>query len=187
MKNRKSGFVAIVGRPNAGKSSLFNALVGAHRAIVTAIPGTTRDLLTEVVDLRGLRVTLIDTAGLTESDDPVEREGVKRARHALAVSDLILIVCDGSDPAGLDGLSAMSGPDGPYAASGLDGPDAASGLDGPYAASGPYVASGLQTRRNIVQSITNILLFQANLTFRPPGQTIGQFVFLRPLATAWTT
>lgn len=94
--------VAIVGRPNAGKSSLFNALVGANRAIVTAIPGTTRDLLTEVVDLRGIRVTLIDTAGLGESEDPVEREGVRRARHALAVSDLILLVCDGSVPDGLE-------------------------------------------------------------------------------------
>lgn len=98
--------VAIVGRPNAGKSSLFNALVGAHRAIVTAIPGTTRDLLTEVVDLRGLRVTLIDTAGLSESEDPVEREGVRRARQALDVSELILIVCDGSDSAGLDAALA---------------------------------------------------------------------------------
>ena len=90
--------IAIAGRPNAGKSSLFNALVGSHRAIVTEVPGTTRDLLTEVVDLDGLRVTLVDTAGLRESDDVAEREGVERARRALGVSDLILLVCDGSRP-----------------------------------------------------------------------------------------
>ena len=148
--------VAIVGQPNAGKSSLFNALVGAHRAIVTAIPGTTRDVLTEVVDLRGLRVTLVDTAGLTESDDSIEREGVRRARHALDVSDLILIVCDGSDPAGLDGLSATTGPDGSYAMSGLDGLS---------------VASGLQTGRNIVQSITNKHLIVSSKSDIPAAWT----------------
>src|SRR5204863_5369174 len=88
--------VAIVGRPNAGKSSLFNALVGASRAIVAAVPGTTRDLVTEVVDLDGLRVTLVDTAGLCDTDDPVEAEGVARARQALVVADLVLSVEDRS-------------------------------------------------------------------------------------------
>ena len=73
--------VAIVGTPNVGKSSLFNALVGAARAIVTDVPGTTRDLVTEVVDLDGLRVTLVDTAGLRETSDAVEAEGVD-AREA---------------------------------------------------------------------------------------------------------
>lgn len=95
---REGAQVAIAGLPNAGKSSLFNALVGAHRAIVTEIAGTTRDLLTEVVNLNGLRVTLVDTAGLTESSDPIEREGVARARQALSVSDVILLVRDGSRP-----------------------------------------------------------------------------------------
>ncbi|HEV3141228.1 MAG TPA: tRNA uridine-5-carboxymethylaminomethyl(34) synthesis GTPase MnmE, partial [Vicinamibacterales bacterium] len=66
--------VAIVGRPNAGKSSLFNALAGASRAIVTDVPGTTRDLVTEVVDFDGLRVTLVDTAGLRDANDRVEAE-----------------------------------------------------------------------------------------------------------------
>ena len=74
--------VAIVGEPNVGKSSLFNALVGAARAIVTDVPGTTRDLVTETVDLDGLRVTLVDTAGLRDTDDVVEAEGVARARQA---------------------------------------------------------------------------------------------------------
>jgi tRNA modification GTPase len=94
----REGFqVAIVGKPNVGKSSLFNALVGASRAIVTDIPGTTRDLLTEVIDLCGMRVTLVDSAGVRESDDPIEREGVLRSAHAAAVSDLILLVSDGSE------------------------------------------------------------------------------------------
>ena len=83
--------IAIVGEPNVGKSSLFNALAGASRAIVTEVPGTTRDLVTEVVDIDGLRVTLVDTAGLRETDDPVEVEGVARAQQAMAVADLVLL------------------------------------------------------------------------------------------------
>jgi tRNA modification GTPase len=86
--------VAIVGRPNVGKSSLFNALVGSARAIVTEVPGTTRDLVTEVVDLEGLRVTLVDTAGLRETEDVVEAEGVARSRQAVDVADLVLLVVD---------------------------------------------------------------------------------------------
>ena len=88
--------VAIVGRPNAGKSSLFNALVGAPRAIVTEVPGTTRDLVTEIVDLEGLRVTLVDTAGLRSPSDPIEAEGVERSRGAIAVADLLVHVVDAS-------------------------------------------------------------------------------------------
>jgi tRNA modification GTPase len=90
--------VAIVGRPNVGKSSLFNALVGAPRAIVTDTPGTTRDLVTETIDLLGVRVTLVDTAGLRLASDEVEAEGVERARQAQRVADLSLLVVDGSVP-----------------------------------------------------------------------------------------
>jgi tRNA modification GTPase len=90
--------IAIVGRPNVGKSSLFNALVGTSRAIVTEMPGTTRDLVTETVDLDGLRVTLVDTAGIRDTEDIVESEGVSRTRQAADVSDLILLVADGSRP-----------------------------------------------------------------------------------------
>jgi len=90
--------IAIVGRPNVGKSSLFNALVGTSRAIVTEVPGTTRDLVTETVDLDGLRVTLVDTAGICDTEDIVESEGVSRTRQAADVSDLILLVADGSRP-----------------------------------------------------------------------------------------
>jgi tRNA modification GTPase len=95
----REGFqVAIVGRPNVGKSSLFNALVGAARAIVADVPGTTRDLVTETIDLDGLRVTLVDTAGLREAGDVVEREGVSRAHQAIAVADLTLVVVDEDEP-----------------------------------------------------------------------------------------
>jgi len=97
--------IAIVGAPNVGKSSLFNALAGASRAIVTDIPGTTRDLVTETVDLAGLRVTLVDTAGLREAGDVVESEGVARARQAALVADLILVVVDRSSPRIDDGLA----------------------------------------------------------------------------------
>jgi tRNA modification GTPase len=88
--------IAIVGRPNVGKSSLFNALVGAARAIVTDVPGTTRDLVSETIDLDGLRITLVDTAGLRETEDVIESEGVARSRQAADVADLTLVVSDGS-------------------------------------------------------------------------------------------
>ena len=90
--------VAIVGKPNVGKSSLFNALVGSERAIVTTVPGTTRDLVTEIVDINGLRVTLIDSAGVRATDDEVELKGVELARRATQVADLVLVVLDGSCP-----------------------------------------------------------------------------------------
>jgi len=99
----REGFqVVIVGKPNVGKSSLFNALAGAARAIVTDVPGTTRDLVAEVVDVDGMRVTLVDTAGMRPTHDVVEAEGVARARQAWDVADLVLIVVDGSAP--LDAL-----------------------------------------------------------------------------------
>ena len=93
---REGAQVAIVGAPNVGKSSLFNALLNADRAIVTAIPGTTRDILTERADIGGLSLALIDTAGVRETSDIVEQEGVSRTRDALRVADLVLVVLDRS-------------------------------------------------------------------------------------------
>ena len=90
--------LVIVGRPNAGKSSLLNALTGQDSAIVTEIPGTTRDLLREWIDLDGIPVHAIDTAGLRETDDPIETEGVRRARRALASADLAVLVVDTTTP-----------------------------------------------------------------------------------------
>lgn len=95
---REGLHIAIVGKPNVGKSSLFNALSGAARAIVNEQPGTTRDLVTETVDLEGLRVTLVDTAGLRETSDPVESEGVRRSEATLKIADLVLVLLDGSRP-----------------------------------------------------------------------------------------
>ena len=88
--------VVIVGAPNAGKSSLLNALAGSDRAIVTDIAGTTRDVLRETVQVDGLWLTLVDTAGLRETEDRVENEGIRRARGELDKADLILAVLDDS-------------------------------------------------------------------------------------------
>ncbi|MEI6668201.1 MAG: tRNA uridine-5-carboxymethylaminomethyl(34) synthesis GTPase MnmE [Acidobacteriota bacterium] len=93
---REGRQVAIVGKPNVGKSSLFNWLVGADRAIVTSVPGTTRDLLRESVDFEGVRLSLVDTAGIREVLDEVEREGVERARRAPAAADVVFVVLDAS-------------------------------------------------------------------------------------------
>lgn len=90
--------VAIVGRPNVGKSSLLNRLLRHERAIVTAIPGTTRDLLEESLNLRGIPLVLTDTAGIRETEDVVEALGVERSRSALAQADLILLVLDATSP-----------------------------------------------------------------------------------------
>ncbi len=93
---REGRRVMFVGAPNVGKSSLFNAIVGANRAIVTAIAGTTRDLLTERCDVEGVPVTLVDTAGLRDSDEPIEQEGVARTRGAASDASVLVFVLDRS-------------------------------------------------------------------------------------------
>jgi len=90
--------VAIVGRPNAGKSSLLNQLLGHDRAIVSPIPGTTRDTIEETANIRGLPVVFIDTAGLREARDEIEQEGVRRSHESLARAEFILHVLDASEP-----------------------------------------------------------------------------------------
>ena len=120
---------ALVGRPNVGKSSLMNALMGEERAIVTPVAGTTRDTVEAQADLDGLCVTLIDTAGIRETKDPVEALGVARSRQALEEADLVLVVLDASEgvteaarailaqPAGCEDALALSAKTG----QGLDG------------------------------------------------------------------
>ena len=88
----------IIGKPNAGKSSLLNALLGEERAIVTQIPGTTRDTITESISLGSLSLNLMDTAGIRKTDDLVESIGVKRALESVMEADLILCVIDASVP-----------------------------------------------------------------------------------------
>ena len=109
----REGFVVVIaGRPNVGKSSLINALAGRDVAITSAIPGTTRDLIEVSLDLKGFPVTLVDTAGIRESDDPIEREGVARALERAQNADLTLWLADGSETAnesvGVDALKVRT-------------------------------------------------------------------------------
>ena len=90
--------VVLAGHPNVGKSSLLNALAGAERAIVTEIAGTTRDTIRETVNLNGVPLHVIDTAGLREPRDPVEQIGIAKSWEAIASADLVLWVCDATRP-----------------------------------------------------------------------------------------
>ena len=94
---REGASIVLAGRPNVGKSSLMNALLNQERAIVTSVPGTTRDVLTERIQLGGIAAELSDTAGRRDTDDPVERIGVERARRAVEAADVVLVVLDGSE------------------------------------------------------------------------------------------
>ena len=100
--------VALCGRPNVGKSSLLNALLGEERAIVTDVPGTTRDMVTGDMTLGGSVIHLTDTAGQHDTDDPVERLGVERARRAAAQADVVLAVLDGSAAPTEDDLALLA-------------------------------------------------------------------------------
>ena len=95
---REGATVVLAGRPNVGKSRLFNALLGRDRAIVTEVPGTTRDMVSERLDVEGLAVTLVDTAGFRETSDLVEREGVRLGTQARSAADLTLVVLDRTEP-----------------------------------------------------------------------------------------
>lgn len=104
MLYRDGATIALVGRPNVGKSSLLNALLRSDRSIVTPIAGTTRDVIRESINLGGIAATLLDTAGIVETDDPVERIGVERSRQALATAALVAFVIDGSEAPSTDDL-----------------------------------------------------------------------------------
>lgn len=105
----REGFdLAIVGRPNVGKSSVFNRLIGSDRAIVTESPGTTRDALYESTSISGVPVRLIDTAGIRETTDLVERIGITRSRTAIADADISLLVLDASEPLTGDDVNLLN-------------------------------------------------------------------------------
>jgi tRNA modification GTPase len=100
--------ITLVGRPNVGKSSVFNKLASADRAIVTDIPGTTRDSLNEAINLQGVPVLLTDTAGVRASTDRIESLGMERTRRAMADADLLILVLDGSMPLTCDDREVMA-------------------------------------------------------------------------------
>ena len=108
---REGASVVLAGRPNVGKSSLMNALLSQERAIVTDIPGTTRDVLTERLSLGGVAVELSDTAGQRDTADPVERIGVDRARRAVESADVVLIVLDAAEPLTAEDAALLRGAD----------------------------------------------------------------------------
>jgi len=95
---RSGATVVLAGRPNAGKSSLLNALAGDQVAIVTDVPGTTRDVVRQHVEIDGVALHLTDTAGLRDSDDAIEQEGIKRAQRAISEADLTIHLIDDNDP-----------------------------------------------------------------------------------------
>ncbi len=107
---REGALLVIAGRPNAGKSSLFNALLGTERAIVTEIPGTTRDAIEAHAVIEGFPFRLIDTAGLRESEERVERLGIEVSRKYLAAADLVLFCEEDDDPARATFLSQVQAP-----------------------------------------------------------------------------
>ena len=111
---REGASVVLCGRPNVGKSSIMNALLASERAIVTDIPGTTRDVLTENVEIGGVSISLSDTAGLRETSDTVEKIGVERAKEALLNADAVLCVLDASSDMTEEEKSMADGADDRY-------------------------------------------------------------------------
>ena len=108
MLYRDGAQVALVGRPNVGKSSLLNALLRSDRAIVTPVAGTTRDVIAETAEIGGMPITLVDTAGIAETTDLIERLGIERSRQAMATATAAVLVLDGSLPPGSDDLTIAS-------------------------------------------------------------------------------
>lgn len=100
--------VSIVGKPNVGKSSLMNAVMGENRAIVTDIPGTTRDIIEEAVSMRGIPVILTDTAGIHETDDIIEKIGISKSKEAFNNADLVIFVVDGSSKLSEEDMEIIS-------------------------------------------------------------------------------
>ena len=160
---REGAAVVVAGRTNVGKSSIFNMLAGADRAIVTAIAGTTRDLVAEQIDINGLAITLVDTAGWRDTLDLVEREGVARGERAREVADLVVLVLDRSEPVKAEDAQLLAQTEGrrrvvvmnksdlPAA---FDGAMGRVGAGGPISVSAKTGAGADELRRAIVRELT---------------------------------
>jgi tRNA modification GTPase len=105
--------IVLIGEPNVGKSSLLNSLAGRETAIVTAIPGTTRDIIRDQIQLEGMPLHIIDTAGLRQTNDPIEKEGIRRTKLAMNEADLIILLQDNDRPFNQELLSEIDKPDKP--------------------------------------------------------------------------
>ncbi len=155
--------VAIVGRPNVGKSSLLNALVKRDRAIVTELPGTTRDLIEEHLNIKGLPVTIIDTAGIRKSEEVIESEGIRRSIDAMEKADFVIAVLDGSEEMRAEDLEILAKTGGKNALVAINKADLPAKISlAPLAASGRqylYISaangSGLEELKSV--------LFESNL------------------------
>ena len=149
--------LAIVGRPNAGKSSLFNRIVERERAIVTATPGTTRDLVTERVSIGGIPLELIDTAGLRESSDEVESIGIQKTREAFSDADIVLLVLDATQALNSEESSLLEALENRPALIALNKSDLASGNSAEMGAKLHVVRTSALTGAGIVELRDKIL------------------------------
>jgi tRNA modification GTPase len=149
--------VAITGRPNVGKSSLFNRLVARDRAIVTDVPGTTRDTLTESIDIGGIPMLLTDTAGQRSSGDDIETLGIARAQQAMSDADLILLVLDGTTPFSSDDEELISRSDGSRRLVVINKCDVARFSNGELRSVGPTIKISAKTGEGIEQLRTSML------------------------------
>lgn len=154
--------LAIVGRPNVGKSSLFNRLLERERAIVTASPGTTRDLVTDRLSLGGIPVELVDTAGLREAKSEAEAIGIRKSREALAEADVVMVVLDASVPLREDERELIASLEGRRAmvvrnkADLNTGADVAPELPLPFVTTSALSGDGVQTLRDaLAESVRN--------------------------------
>jgi tRNA modification GTPase len=167
--------LAIVGRPNAGKSSLFNRLLERDRAIVTATPGTTRDLVTERISLDGIPLELVDTAGLREGLEEAEQIGIRRSREALADADLVLIVLDATEALNEEERLLLAATEGRPALVAVNKSDltakdrSASGLDAEELRCAPSLATSALTGEGIEELRTQILSLATGGAAAEPG------------------
>jgi tRNA modification GTPase len=162
--------LAIVGRPNAGKSSLFNRLVERERAIVTATPGTTRDLVTERISLDGIPLELVDTAGLREGREEVEQLGIARSREAMADAALVLIVLDATQPLNDEERSLLASVEGRPALVAINKSDLANAEPLAHQVAGfPVLSTSARTGEGIAALREQILALATGGTSAEPG------------------